>query len=207
MGEYAMYHGEEVKIGTCEEMYYLRADQAHLVRTLSGNVDPMRDRLALRFRFPFPDEDGVPPGGAGFDPFERGITIPGVRPSLEIEHGTLQFTARPGYLLSIPCPEAHGTDDDGMGCTVAGLRIHRNGFSGGVHLVQQRYQADGSLACIFRCGSCGVKWRATTLADVEPYVAAVRSEADRVAREDASRAQWWHTIADRMLAGYTAAAE
>jgi hypothetical protein len=120
MGEYAIHNGEQVKIGTCEEMYYLRADQAHLVRHLSGNVDPVRDRLALRFRFPFPDEDGVSPGGAGFDPFERGIAIRGVRPPAEgVEHHTVQFSARPGYLLSLPCPEAHGTDDDGMGCTVS----------------------------------------------------------------------------------------
>ena len=28
MGEYAKYAGERVKIGTCEDMYYLRDDQA-----------------------------------------------------------------------------------------------------------------------------------------------------------------------------------
>ena len=31
MGEYASYLGERIKIGTCENMYYLRADQRHLV--------------------------------------------------------------------------------------------------------------------------------------------------------------------------------
>ena len=31
MGEYANYMGERVKIGTCEDMLYLRWDQRHLV--------------------------------------------------------------------------------------------------------------------------------------------------------------------------------
>lgn len=206
MGEYAMYHGGQVKIGTCENMYYLRADQAHLVRPVSGSLDPVRERLAIRFRFPFPDEDDVEPGA--FGEFDRGLTIHGVKPPRDgVEHYTVQFTARPGYLLSLPCPEGSGTDDSGLDCIVSGIRVVRDGFSGDVQLVQQKHLADGTLACVFRCGACGAKWRAPTLADVEPYVIAVRSEADRVARKDASRAQWWHTIADRMLAGYAAAAE
>ena len=62
MGEYAKFQGQSIKIGTCENMYYLRADQAAMVQPESGNVDPIRDRESLRFRFPFPDEDNVLPG-------------------------------------------------------------------------------------------------------------------------------------------------
>ncbi len=36
MGEYAIYRGERIKIGTCEDMYYLRPDQVHLVKRVSG---------------------------------------------------------------------------------------------------------------------------------------------------------------------------
>lgn len=32
MGEYATYKGQEIKIGTCEDCYYLRADQRHLAQ-------------------------------------------------------------------------------------------------------------------------------------------------------------------------------
>ena len=58
MGEYAKHKGEEIKIGTCENMYYLRFDQRHKVKALPGNVDPNgADAYALRFRFPWPNED------------------------------------------------------------------------------------------------------------------------------------------------------
>jgi hypothetical protein len=55
MGEYATYNGENIKLGTCESMYYLRADQRHLI---SGYRFDGGDR----FRFPFPDEDDIEPG-------------------------------------------------------------------------------------------------------------------------------------------------
>jgi len=62
MGEYALYEGQQVKIGTCEHMFGLRAAQLSQVTQAPGgiNLDVARD--ALLFRFPFPDEDGTPPG-------------------------------------------------------------------------------------------------------------------------------------------------
>ena len=73
MGEYAMFQGEQIKMGTCEQMYYLRADQAHLVKPLEGNVDPIKDAGEIRFRFPFPDEDHVPPGE--FNDYDRTVVL------------------------------------------------------------------------------------------------------------------------------------
>lgn len=62
MGEYATFEGKKVKIGTCENLYYLRFDQRRKVQALPGNVDPVgRDAYDLRFRFPFPDEDDIEP--------------------------------------------------------------------------------------------------------------------------------------------------
>lgn len=54
MGEYATFRGQSVKIGTCEDMYYLRADQAHLVKPTRGSCDPRAADVqrAIRFRFP-----------------------------------------------------------------------------------------------------------------------------------------------------------
>ena len=43
MGEYAKYNNQEIKIGTCETMYYLRYEDRHKVKALKGNVDPVRD--------------------------------------------------------------------------------------------------------------------------------------------------------------------
>jgi hypothetical protein len=84
MGEFAMYNGDRVKIGTCEEMYYLRADQAQRVRWQVGNVDPFRDAAELRFRFPFPDEDRIAPGA--FENAERKVGLHSVSLPQNIKH-------------------------------------------------------------------------------------------------------------------------
>ena len=163
MGEYAEYRGGRIKIGTCESMYYLRADQARLVRALPGNVDPVRDRGEIRFRFPFPDEDALKPGS--FDDYGRGVRIPGGwHLPAEYEHsGSVQFSGKPGYLLSLPCPEAFRAEGDSFHTDVtldggATLRVHRNGFSGGYEVTQQR-SIEGEWWTVVDCGSCGHAWR------------------------------------------------
>lgn len=72
MGEYATRKsdGQEIKIGTCESMYYLRYEDRAKVRHLSGNVNPVKDAGELRFRLPFPDEDGIQPGE--YEDYNRG---------------------------------------------------------------------------------------------------------------------------------------
>jgi len=87
MGEYAKHGDREIKIGTCENMYYLRYDQRHEVSALPGNVDPVYDaERGIRFRFPFPDEDFVSPGG--FIIYWRTLLIPGIVPPRDVEHRT-----------------------------------------------------------------------------------------------------------------------
>lgn len=212
MGEYARYEGQNVKIGTCEDMYYLRWDQAHKVQPLASSVDPAGQHAGqLRFRFPFPDEDGIEPGD--FRNFDRGVRVDGVRAPAELDgdHYTVQFKADNGYLVSLPCPEAPADH---------GFTIHRNGYGGAVHLVQQRWH-EGRLVGVVGCGGCGMRWRLATLEDAEPVATALRAEADRrchVARmgghyrnddgtydEEAIAYQgaWHRKVADRLLAGYS----
>lgn len=199
MGEYAaLASGERVKIGTCENMYYLRADQAHEVRRLHGNVDPVRDAEAIRFRFPWPDEDGIAPGN--FDNPFRTLAVWGAAQPVEFDHGIVQFVAQAGYNVCLPCPE--GPSDHG-------LRIHRNGFRGAVHVSQQRWWQD-QLVTVCECGGCGAKYRLETWEMAEPVVVAIRSEADREQRTaeqndtpgNAEIAKRLHLIADRITAGY-----
>src|SRR5437868_10926717 len=100
MGEFAIYRGDRIKVGTCEEMYYLRADQRSLISGYSFDAGD-------RFRFPFPDEDTIEPGQ--FSDHNRGVRIPGDFSLAECDnHGSVQFTSRAGYVLSIPCPEQFG---------------------------------------------------------------------------------------------------
>ena len=203
MGEYAQYNGEEIKIGTCEDMLYLRADQAHLVKPLPGNVDPVRDRDGIRFRFPFPDEDGKAPGD--FDDCDRGQTLWGVKVPEGVDHYTVQFKASNGYLVSLPCPE--GPQPEGQP-----YKIHRNGYGGSVKLVQQRYW-EGRLVAVCQCKGCGAAYRLPDLEDAQPIIDELHREADRESRTaqqndtpgNEAIAQRLRTIADRVAAGYAVA--
>lgn len=86
MGEYATRKsdGQNVKIGTCENMYYLRADQVELIRPESGNVSPLRDWKEIRFRFPWPDEDSVAPGD--FEGFDRKMLLTELDVPADLDH-------------------------------------------------------------------------------------------------------------------------
>lgn len=199
MGEYANYNGEQIKIGTCENMYYLRADQARKVGPLKGNVDPIRDRESIRFRFPWPDEDKVEPGA--FDPYNRGLALSLPAPT-DVEHYSVQFTASAGYNCSIPCPESCATSG-GYATLVPAvtlvdgkpLTVHRNGFGGAVKVVQQRYVGE-ILTLVCECGGCGGMWSYPKLEDAAPVVEAVLAEGYRRGSD------FFFKVADRIVAGY-----
>lgn len=217
MGEYATYCGQSIKIGTCEDMLYLRADQAKSVRRESGSVDPIANAESIRFRFPFRWEDDRKPGSYE-DPFKR-VSIPGMFAPEELreEHYSVQFTASQGYVMSIPCPEGCGEHTPsswgGRDTTVNGVKVHRNGFAGSVFISQQKL-VDGQLWPILEC-ACGLKWRvpedeAATLLDA--LDAAAKSERQR---EEISHRHWnngedlpeswtsmYEDIAQRIRQGY-----
>jgi len=194
MGEYAQYKGSDIKLGTCENMYYLRADQRSL-------IDGYEFALEVdRFRFPFPDEDDVKPGR--FEDYDRGVRIPGWSLPETLsgdEHGSVQFTSSAGYVLSIPCPEQFGTP--GLGpVDVAGLAVHRNGFRGYPVVRQQAFRG-GVLVTLVSCGACGCLHRLDTLEDAEPVIEAFRAEAERYPEGSISR-EFCLNIAARIEAGY-----
>ena len=201
MGEYAIFKGEQVKIGTCESMYYLRASQARDVEPVAGSLDPWKDRLEIRFRFPFPDEDTCEPGGFDGD-YGRGFNAPGFELGSDYTgHGTMQLI-QTGWNVSLPCPL--GTDH------IEGVKIHRNGGSDGVEIVQQKYQESGELWTVVRCAACSGSWR-LPWSDAERLVVALRSAADRqvYGREDTmeyyygeERRAMMHEIAYRVARGY-----
>lgn len=194
MGEYAKYRGESVKIGTCEDMYYLRHGQRKVVTRERGNVDPVADVTALRFRFPFPDEDHIEPGH--FETYGRHVAVPsGWRPADgTFDHDNVQFTSRVGYLLSIPCPESGRVPD--------GVRVHKNGWHGDFLLVQQKQLADGRLVPVLQCGGCGAKFRLEDAGDIDALRAAFRSYGDAMVRQSRDQSsgvgKFWHAIADRI---------
>jgi hypothetical protein len=201
MGEYATYRDERIKIGTCEDMYYLRADQVDKL----GSSDIGNHWDAVRFRFPFPDEDSIEPGSFADHDHDRSVPAWGLEPPAELDHSTMQFASsypHKGILLSLPCPfSAEGK--------ASSVRYMFNGFAGAVRIVQQRIW-EGRLVLVLECGACGDRYRCPTFADAEPIVVACRSQADRLQRQaelarpprQDGQVAWWHAIADRITAGY-----
>lgn len=210
MGEYASYNGQEIKIGTCEQMYCLRADQVHLVLPLSGNVNPRNRQQAesIRFRFPFPQEDGEKPGS--FKDYDYGLGLYGIEPPEDIDHSFLQFTRNypqsGGVILSIPCPRSK----EGKASPV---KVSYNGYSGPVHIHSQRL-VEGKLVLILRCGDCGALYRVPTLEEAQPVLdilAKYATDEDRQHKKDeayhkctlVNRGDFYREIAKRIVAGYT----
>lgn len=200
MGEYARFSGREIKIGTWEDMYYLRFSQRGLISPLAGNVDPACDEaLSLRFRFPWPDEDAIEPGG--FEDFRRSVTVWGAAMPKGVSHYSVQFVAQAGYLCSLPCPESEGPHPVG---------VHRNGFAGAVRLTQQKLLADGRLVPVCTCGGCGASWRLEDSDEIQALAQSFLDEGqsrrkdswvERGGEKVFVGHEFWHKIANRILAG------
>ena len=187
MGEYATYKSQSIKIGTCEDLYYLRYDQRHLVDHERGNVDVTKPD-GLRFRFPFPEEDGTEPGA--FSDYSKSLVVSGATAPDYADHQQVQFIARAGYNCTMPCPEGSGPHP---------VPTHKNGFPGAVAIVQQRVMG-AQLWTVCQCKGCGTKWRCDEDA-AQALAITLRNNADR--QTSPRQAQYLHTVADRIHAGYT----
>lgn len=195
MGEYATYNGRDVKIGTCENLYYLRADQA-------SEVSPPVTDLGCRFRFPWPDEDARVPGE--YDDYDRSYPVWGGAQAPEgLDHYSVQFKADAGYLVSLPCPEGSGARTPGFSTEVGGLTIHRNGFRGAVRLVQQKRLKNGALVPVFECGGCGARYRIETADECAEILEALEQPGRDP--EDDSRIKYGRKLASRIRAGFAEA--
>ena len=211
MGEYATLNGSRIKIGTCEQMYYLRADQVHLIQPESNSVNPrLRSHAeSIRFRFPFPQEDGCRPGS--FEDFDYDLGLYGVEPPEDIDHSNLQFTrsypSAHGILLSTPCPRSK----EGK---ASGLKFGYNGYSGPVQIHSQRLVGE-QLVLILRCGDCGAMYRVPTLEECKPVLDVLEKEATQRDHECqranerpgavqcTSSGDYYREVSKRIVAGYT----
>lgn len=167
MGEYAkrISDGTEVKIGTCESMYYLRYEDRDKVKPLAHSLDP-RDSIGLFFRLPFPDEDDVHIGQ--YDPPERGLRLyrevktPGNQPdgwedftdeTAQQEPGNIQLRHESGLLLNVRC--YHGCKLPAGGDDI---KPFWNGKGHSLELAWVKATESGVLP-IVRCRWCGMMWR------------------------------------------------
>ena len=158
MGEYALYNTKEIKIGTCETMYYLRYEDRHKVKALSGNVDPSQPE-GLRFRCPIYSEDGIEPGhyqshtneGVWLynkdDCFDLSACDPG--------HIALRDDAS-GLQVSVPC--FHGLKTQEQDC--GGIRLGFNGYTQPPYLKYLKVHG-GLVVPVIACKHCDSEWRTT----------------------------------------------
>lgn len=177
MGEYAKVNGTQVKIGTCEDMMYLRFEDRDLCRPIPGNVDIRNDSIAAEcfFRLPYPDEDGKGPGG---EP-DRGLRLyrtvtdeSGRQDWAEdfadpdLEPGTLQMTHGSGLLLNVPCHHGAKLPDVGP------ARALWNGKIWSLELSRLRCVSESGrlrLYPVVRCRWCRKMWR-YDWSDIMPYL-------------------------------------
>lgn len=161
MGEYARYKGDEIEIGTCSDMYYLRWEDRNRVQALPGNVDPARDD-GLRFRLPFPDEDHLEPGD--YDPF-RGLVLTRFSdPTTAADPGTIQLKHECGLLVNVAC--YHGEQ---LPAKSDELKAFWNGMSPSFYeLVFVKTTAEGVFP-IVQCRYCRNMYR-YEWADIIDYI-------------------------------------
>jgi hypothetical protein len=159
MGEYATRRadGARIKIGTCSDMLYLRLSDVGAVSALRGNVDPQTD-TGLRFRVPFPDEDGLEPGAYG-DPFRGEPLLDGPHAGYwvpdwlaDAEPGLLQMTHPSGLLVNVPCHHGFKLPDLG-----AAASVHWNGQGVPLQLSNLKRTEAGVLPVV-GCRACSRRW-------------------------------------------------
>jgi len=175
MGEYAKFNGGEIKIGTCECMYYLRYDDRGRVDPVSGNVNP-QTTSGLFFRLPFPDEDDQLPGS--YSPYSRGYRLgrKEKEPSGEYwrdwqpvgmedsDAGVVQLKHEAsGLLLNVPCHHGAKLPDVGNG-----MKAFWNGKCHALELRHVKSMPDGSLRPVYACRFCDSIWSADW-EDILPY--------------------------------------
>ena len=169
MGEYAKYNGKEIKIGTCESMYYLRYEDRFKVQNMANSINPA-NCLNLFWRLPYPDEDAIYPGhyekynrGERLYRTENGYTVDFSDKSLADDPGTIQLRHECGLLVNIKCYHGEKLPDGN-----AEIQAFFNGKSWFYELAFIKNTADG-IYPIVKCRHCNRMWR-YQWSDVMEYI-------------------------------------
>lgn len=194
MGEYmTLASGEYVKLGTCEDLFYISLDRLRRevqagARECIGSLPPA-DYLdpagGWRYRFPWPDEDGM-----GDDHNRAMIVTTPAAWFPEREHDTITRTVKPisqrpyggGYLVNIETP-----------CPLSGEPMQCSTVPQIVEIYEQK-QVEGLVWLIARCPYCGALWRVPPQEGRELW-------EHMLANQDAHD-DWMFRVAQLIAAGY-----
>lgn len=169
MGEYAVRKTDnvEVKIGTCESMYYLRYEDRCKVKQLPNNLNPAKEQ-DLFWRLPFPDEDMIRIGE--YQPYNRTERLYDTKerldfsdPSTADNMGILQVHHESGLLINITC--YHG---ELLPTGNENFKTFWNGKTWSLGLAFIKNTPAGIFP-IVQCRFCGEMWR-YSWQEILPYV-------------------------------------
>lgn len=215
MGEYLKVNGKEIKLGTCESLYYVRLSDLQEIEALgiaekidgndelAGYLDPQN---GYRYRFPFPNEDNTPAGD--YENYDKGFSVvidPHTAPQLygflrgeEWEHGTICHSCNVdgAYNVNIllPCPLAHDFPKD--------IKLSQGSAQPVIEIVQLK-QVEGKIWTVIRCGFCKSAIRLDEEGGTE-LATVLNAYADNMARykDNESTVEYYREMARRVLAGY-----
>lgn len=150
MGEYAKIKktGTEVKIGTCESMYYIRYHDR-------DKVDYNFEKGRYYFRLPFPDEDTIKIGM--YEQFDRTLYC-GFFNLVDIEKdaGIVQLYNKDcGILVNLPC--YHGVCLPDIS-SVENAKVFWNGKKNPLELSSIKYEHGKITKPVFTCKCCRKSW-------------------------------------------------
>lgn len=162
MGEYAkrIADGEEIKIGTCESMYYIRHEDRFKAEEIRNSLNPQTEKN-LFWRIPLFSEDGIEPGD--YDNYDvkdskdsrYELRLIEDERFLKLQNDNRTSQARideSGLVMNVKC--YHGlklneSNDD--------VKFFFNGKTFPLHLNSLK-NAKNELRICIRCYGCGQLW-------------------------------------------------
>lgn len=149
MGEYATHKGKEIKIGTCEQMYYIRFEDRFAVEKLENSLD-CSNTLNLNWRIPVPKEDGIAPGH--YDSYICDVRIDNNGLELCENKGTVQLHNDFGLLINVDC--GHGIS---LPKETDQIKAFWNGKREHIVLSAMKNTLN-DIRMVITCRACGSAW-------------------------------------------------
>jgi len=203
MGEYITHNGQQIKLGTCEDLYYVTFQQLVKMARKSGGEAYHYLKLdasgtgRYRFRFPFPRETNA-------EDHERSQTFLWGKVLAKDEdfdhngicHSTGNHSPRGCYNVNIvfKCPGSHDFKEWAKDSGVMHSAITPSSTLIGI--CQQRI-VENSLWTVIECAYCKAKQRLDKAEGLK-LADAIRHQYSG----DDQTHKWWRSLADEIEAGY-----
>jgi hypothetical protein len=209
MGEYVTINKQQVKLGTCEDLYYTRLNQLWSYSHIQGVKEYLNPDNGFRYRFPFPEEDNLTIGN--YNDFDKGLII-----SLhaddyrlvdfshdDIWHGcSAENKGSYNVNISLPCPQSKALDWTFIQMpdnTTMKIKHSNNDFR--IVSIKQQKQVNGEVWTVISCPYCGSRVRI----DYDGAVKLVHSiKVGYIDCHNAteSNKEYYTKVIDRIMQGY-----